>query len=358
VNRRDFLIGAGVAACARRAAAAGPAPGVGASHPLQRAWRAWKAAHLAPEGRVVDGYQGGVSHSEGQGYGMTLAALFGDAPAFEAMRVWTETNLAVRDDPLLAWRWSPDAAIPTPDRNNASDGDLFYAWALLLAAERFGVAEHAARAATHAAALAALCLAERPDASGRVLLLPGVEGFRTSQGVIVNPSYAMPRALRELADAAGIAALADCADDAASLLDEMTATGLAPDWAEVTAAGWRPTAGRSSDNGYEAMRVPLFLIWSGDAGRPAVARQAEAQTRAAASEEGAAVVFARESGMVMERSVHPGYAALAGLTVCARSRAVGAAIPPFDPAQPYFPATLHLMALVAQIERAPRCFPL
>jgi len=155
-----------------------------------------------------------------------------------------------------------------------------------------------------------------------------------------------------------VAALADCADDAASLLDEMTATGLAPDWAEVTAAGWRPTAGRSSDNGYEAMRVPLFLIWSGDAGRPAVARQAEAQTRAAASEEGAAVVFARESGMVMERSLHPGYAALAGLTVCARSRAVGAAIPPFDPAQPYFPATLHLMALVAQIERAPRCFPL
>ena len=100
---------------------------VGPSSPLAAPWAAWKAAYLDDSGRVVDQLQQGASHSESQGYGLLLAAIFGDDPVFDQIYRWTETNLAVRSDALLAWRWLPEGAGRVPDRNNASDGDLFYA---------------------------------------------------------------------------------------------------------------------------------------------------------------------------------------------------------------------------------------
>jgi endoglucanase len=363
VNRRALVAGAAALALGGRprvGRAGGPPPDGGPRPPLA-AWAAWKAAHLAPEGRVVDGPQRGVSHSEGQGYGMALAVAFSDRDAFEAMRAWTERTLAVRDDGLLAWRWRPDAAPAVADLNNASDGCLFYAWALARAAGAgLGTPADLERAARIAGALAERCVVPHPDGSGRLLLLPGVEGFRTEAGFVVNPAYAMPRALRELAAATGVEALAACADGSLAVLADMARTGLTPDWAEVTPGGWRPAAGRSADNGYEAMRAPLFLVWSGELDHPAVERQARAHRRAADAPDaaGAPVVMARESAAVIERSDDPGYAAIAALFACLATAEMGAAIPAFAADQPYYPATLHLMTSIAQMEMAPRCFPL
>ena len=80
----------------------------------------WRNRFLAPEGRVVDTNQGGISNSEGQGYGLLLAQ------AFELIVSWTASHLAIRQDALTAWRWDPHAG---PDRSGetATDGDLFRA---------------------------------------------------------------------------------------------------------------------------------------------------------------------------------------------------------------------------------------
>ena len=84
MNRRGFLA-AGLAGIAGGAALSGSAfattaagPMIAADHPLQAAWTAWKALCLRTDGRIVDSFQNGASHSEGQGYGLTLAAAFGD----------------------------------------------------------------------------------------------------------------------------------------------------------------------------------------------------------------------------------------------------------------------------------------
>ena len=50
-----------VAGCARR-------------QPPDPRWAAYKTRFFQPEGRIVDTGNGGVSHSEGQGYGLLLAA--------------------------------------------------------------------------------------------------------------------------------------------------------------------------------------------------------------------------------------------------------------------------------------------
>jgi endo-1,4-beta-D-glucanase Y len=364
MKRRRFLKSAGAVATGivlplpvRAQAPSTIAAAIPKDHPLQSGWQMWKSMCLAPEGRAIDGFQNSDSHSEGQGYALTLAAAFDDIDAFEAIRAWTEQNLAIRPDALLAWRWRHDQRPHVPDRNNASDGDLFYAWALASMAARHGRPELALRAQKIATDLVRLCVVAHPDGSARQLLLPAEQGFALEQGFIINPSYTMPRALRDLAASTGVDVLSSVADDGISLMNQMAETGLVPDWATVDATGWTLPPGRFSANaGYEAMRVPLFAIWSGQPTLPAVSRFAAAATENAADE--AATVFDRVSGNVMETSPHPGYRALASLASCAGSSNPGAAIPPFSVDQPYYPATLHLMSLVAQVEMYPRCVPI
>ncbi len=358
IDRRRFnmILVAAAAMGVARGAAAQQAP-VAADHPLQASWASWKSRFLDSSGRVIDGFQKDASHSEGQGYGMTMAVTFGDHEAFAAMRDWTEAHLAIRPDPLLAWRWIPGETPQVPDYNNASDGDLFYAWALLRGGRIFGDPGDLGRAQELASALSTTCLVQHPDGSGRLLMLPAIEGFATDNGFIINPSYYMPRAMRDLGEAFGIRSLIDASRDGVALLEEMSATQLMPDWAEITAEGWRPAEGFSDDSGYEAMRVPLFMLWSGLSTHSSVQAMARAH-QASDGGPGAATVLDRSTGLVKEHSTYAGYAATPALADCALASSVGSAIPPFTGDQPYYPATLHLMALIAQMEVYPRCVPL
>jgi endoglucanase len=94
------------------------------------AWRDYKSRFISEQGRVIDTANGGISHSEGQGYGMLLAVAADDRAGFDALWGWTRANLMVRDDELIAWRWEPDKRPAVADMNDAADGDLLVAWAL------------------------------------------------------------------------------------------------------------------------------------------------------------------------------------------------------------------------------------
>ena len=250
-----------------------------------------------------------------------------------------------------------------PDRNNASDGDLFYAWALVTRGLRDGNGTMIDRAIAIARDLVAACVRQAPDGSGRLLFLPAAQGFDTDGAMVINPSYYMPRAMAELARATGARDLAICAADGMALMGDLARAGLMPDWVKVQPGGMVIPGDRPDRNGYEAVRVALFLIWSDRASHPAVLRQSQAYRRANATarlETGDHVtVFDRVSGDVVETSSHVGYGAVAALIACATDRERGAAMPFFRTiGQAYYPATLHLMALVAQITSAPECTPI
>ena len=141
-------------------------------------WAAYRDRFVMADGRVVDDANGGISHSEGQGYGLLLAFSAGDRGAFERIFDFTRNQLLIRDDGLAAWKWDPNAKPHIVDVNNASDGDILIAYALGLAGKAWGEPRYTEAAAKLATAIGTNLFAE---ANGRVVLKPGVSGLRAAR---------------------------------------------------------------------------------------------------------------------------------------------------------------------------------
>lgn len=229
-------------------------------------WRSFADRFVTPEGRVVDDDNGGISHSEGQGYAMLLAEAAGDRAAFDRIWRWTRANLFIRPDGLAAWRWQPDATGTggaVSDPNGAADGDILIAWALLRASERWNLPAHRGEAERLVRAIRANLVVEH---AGLHVVLAGQEGFRRPEGLVVNPSYWVYPALLDFDRL-------HPGDD----WDKVVRSGLVllgrarfspaelpGDWVLLASDG---SVGLPSDMpheyGYNAVRIPLYLAWAG-----------------------------------------------------------------------------------------------
>jgi endoglucanase len=236
-----------------------------------RDWTAFKSRFLAPEGRVIDNGNNNQSHSEGQGWGLTLAEHHDDRAAFDQMLVWTRRNLRRETDHLHAWRWRPDRRPAVQDTNNATDGDLFIASALLRGGRRWS--DPALTEEGTAVARDVLRLLVR-RAGGSIVLLPGARGFEHRTHVVINPSYYSYPAIATLAEALPDPAWLRMAGDGLRLLRaaRFGRWGLSPDWLSVARLDGRvsPAEGWPARFSYDAVRVPLWLAWAGLADEAAV----------------------------------------------------------------------------------------
>ena len=226
-------------------------------------WASFRNKHIAPEGRVIDNGNNGISHSEGQGYAMVLAERANDRETFDKLLAWSEVNLARDDMALFSWRYDPSLAIPVSDRNNASDGDILIAWALTLAAARWGDETYAARAQEIRAAISDHLLI---DQGGRTFLLPGRSGFDKREATTLNLSYYIWPALRAFAVAEPDGPWVKVVGDGEWLL-EKAAFGplrLPTDWVDLMPDGQvQPAEGWQPQFGFDAVRVALYLHMDG-----------------------------------------------------------------------------------------------
>jgi endoglucanase len=226
-------------------------------------WDYFKRQFIVGGARVIDTGNNDVSHSEGQGWGLLFAQSNNDRETFRKLWEWTSASLQ-RSDGLFSWKWSPRLSNPVPDKNNATDGDLLIAWALIRAARRWnepGWLEPARR--IQAAILDKLLY----DAQGRVLLMPGVEGFVRGSRRIVNLSYYVWLAIHEFAEQFGDQGRWRRLDtDGLWLLDNAAFAhhGLPPDWLLYGNQEFRIADGWPPHFGFDAIRIPLYLAWRND----------------------------------------------------------------------------------------------
>jgi len=311
---------------------------------LADGWRQYKDRFLTSEGRVVDNANGGISHSEGQGYAMLIAERLDDRPTFEAIWQWTRSNLLVRGDGLAAWRWSPQ--VPhVADRNNATDGDLLIAWALAEASDRWHVSEY-----RETARLIVAGLATKVVTSSRFgpILLPASTGFAGKDrpdGPVVNLSYWLFPAFKRLR------AVSDAIDwDAVAAtgktLIELSRFGpkrLPSNWISLAPAQPEPASSFPAVFGYDAVRIPFYLAWGEPADRDLLKLFSPLDLS----------VIDVKTGNPSQQLSDPDYGAIANLVEC---------VGPHSPVQWkafhgefYYPATLYLLALIAAEEVGEAC---
>ncbi len=226
-------------------------------------WQIFRSRFLGSDGRVIDTGNGGISHSEGQGWGLLFSQAANDKPSFDLILAWTSTYLARPDDALHVWRYDPSAKNPTADMNNATDGDIFIAWALARGAQSWGQPALAAAAASIAAAIRdKLCFTQ----SGKVFLLPGISGFVSPSALNLNPSYYVWPALDTLEQLAPSNLWASLRADGLSTLTAgvFGKWALPPDWLAVSRPGLslQPAAAWPPRFSFDAIRVPLWLSWA------------------------------------------------------------------------------------------------
>lgn len=223
-------------------------------------WQEYKARFISEDGRVIDYYQGKVSHSEGQGYGMLLAVLNDDKPAFDKIWQWTKNNLCVRKDNLLVWLWGKrqNGEWEVIDYNNATDGDILVAFALLRAQKKWGVGSYKAEALKIIKAIRKEVAFNWQE---RIFLLPGYYGFTKKEAAVINPSYFVFPAYKLFAEVDDKSFWKKVYGDAKFFLSlaVFSSHRLPSDWVSLTNSDFSISKERSVNFGYEAIRVPLYL---------------------------------------------------------------------------------------------------
>jgi len=217
---------------------------------VMRAGQFFLRRYVDGDGRVVRRDQGGDTVSEGQAYGMLIAAGLGDWKRFDTIWAWTRSHLR-RPDGLLSFRWAGGRVVGF---QAATDADLDAARALLVA----GCARGRSDLRQASVALGRAVLGHETARRGSQLIV-AAGPWAIGQPVTVNPSYLAPATLHALAVASGDRAFAQAADDGRALVAKLS-TPLPPDWATVDANGNATPSGPPGQNvaaqyGFDAART-------------------------------------------------------------------------------------------------------
>lgn len=311
---------------------------------LESDWQHYKVRFLSDDGRIVDTGNHDVSHSEGQGYGLILAVYNHDQAAFQRIWQWTKTHLQVRNDKLFMWRKQVGVPLAQEDPNNATDGDILIAWALLKAAEFWQAPEYRKEAIS-----ILLDVKQKLIVSGSAMpiLLPGAYGFQSANATVVNLSYWVFPALKAFALLEEDPVWQQLIDSGQFLLNQARygRWQLPPDWLQINKDG-SMQATKEQRFGYDAIRIPLYLLMGKiqDERVTAIADYwlfYQAYTPA---------WIAVNENIMDSFGADKGISAVKALTLWSLGRNRHFEVPALDDQQNYYAATLLLLSKLAYLE--------
>jgi len=236
--------------------------GIVSANAQQSVWTQYKAAFIQNDGRVIDKWQG-ISHSEGQSYGMIISVLYDDKDEFDKIWQWTKNNLQVRHDNLFAWNWGSrgNDKWGVIDYNNATDGDIMISYALLKAWVKWQNAGYKAEALK---VIEGIRKNLAFDLEKRTFLLPAYFGFNSADGLRLNPSYLIFSAFKAFSEVEDKSFWEKVYRDSRYLI-EISYLGkfkLPPDWIVLNKKGESSLDGGNGFLfGYDAIRTLLYISW-------------------------------------------------------------------------------------------------
>ncbi|MBF0411869.1 MAG: hypothetical protein HQK70_04050 [Desulfamplus sp.] len=264
-------------------------------------WSYYKSHFISADGRVTDHFQNNISHSEGQGYGLLLALHNNDKATFEKIIHWTQNNIMVRKDGLAAWSWGKrdNGEWGVIDYNNATDGDIIIAWALLIGGEKW---ENSSWISWAEATIDRIRQSLTIKKDNKTVLLPGYYGFtnkldKSSQSdksnqsekadkkeksesinIRINTSYFIFPAFNAFADHTSNNSNSPNSAENRKFWKELYSSSitilkqslagkmtLPPDWLNIDEKGsFVLDKSKGAEFSYDAIRVPLYLAMADD----------------------------------------------------------------------------------------------
>lgn len=247
---------------------------------FQQEWKSFRQKFLGLSGRIIDTrHESKRSHSEGQGWGLIFSSLANDEDAFQRILAFT-MRMKRQDADLFRWAWIPnDPKSPAlgnpneigqmPDSNNATDGDIYIATGLYFGYMRWGNSSYVDLAKRIVQSIERHLL--RSVGEYKSVLIPGLKGFEAYRRVVINPSYFVVHAFEHVFRQLGNGQLwLRVHSECMRILDvaRFGNFGLPPDW---LALPHNPKArpfpereyGMGPVFGYDAVRIPILLIWGG-----------------------------------------------------------------------------------------------
>ncbi|MFP3868074.1 MAG: glycosyl hydrolase family 8 [Desulfobacteraceae bacterium] len=247
---------------------------------LRQTWESYRADFISADGRVIRPENQQDSISEGQAYAMLRAVWIADQATFDRCYAWTEAHLSRRQakgDHLLAWRWGQArrGQWQVLDWNSATDADLDYALALILAHQQWGrpsqpLPDYLAQARLILDDI--LARETATDRLGRRWLTPG-SWITPELPLLLNPSYFSPAAYRLFYSVTQDRRWLELIDSTYYALEKISrqlggrqGVGLFPDWCVLSGPDrFEPSPQQSTNYGWEAVRIPwriaLEQLW-------------------------------------------------------------------------------------------------
>ena len=333
-------------------------------------WQAYSAQFIMADGRVIDNVNGGISHTESQGYGMLLSVAANDKAAFERIWAFTQTNMYIRDDGLAAWKFEPgDTSVASndanqaagavagkiTDMNNATDGDVLIAWALAEAgAAGFGE-DYLARAKQISQALGSTVY----NAGGFGLqMMPGKVGFSAEERggqPVINLSYWVFPAFDRLAVLTPRPMWSGLNKSGRALIElsQGFESALPSDWMALNIESGTMTSAPGFDDAfsYNSIRIPLYLAMTGPQSR----RMLRASFEHWFQLDGPLKTVGVNDRSLRDALSDPGYEAIRSLYKCATASTPFPAGTLTSLDVNYYPATLQLLAIIAARQSYPKC---
>ncbi|MCX7738240.1 MAG: glycosyl hydrolase family 8 [Hydrogenothermaceae bacterium] len=161
---------------------------------IKLSWELYKAKYLKEKSYIVDPYNNNRVTSEAQGYGLIIALINNDKSVFDSLYNWSKKNLQ-REDNLFSWHWNNVVV----DKNNASDGDLLIAYALLRAYWKWGDKYYLKEFESVNSSLKRLIVKIVKSKDTFALFLPAVYGFSNERyEITLYPSYYINFIIKEM----------------------------------------------------------------------------------------------------------------------------------------------------------------
>jgi endoglucanase len=228
-------------------------------------WAEFKRLHLQADGRVIDNFEGkAITTSEGQAYALFFAVVADDRRQFDLLWRWTVNNLMQGDEStwLPAWKWGKDetsGSWKVLDANSASDADVWIAYSLLQAAQRWNSAEYRKAGMQLLGRIARREVVDLPGVGW--MMLPASYGYALAPARWrVNPSYLPIQVMRYFAKVDAEGPWCDLITNTEFMLGAVAGAGGVPDWVVYTPEkGFQPDPEMGRISGYEAIRV--YLWW-------------------------------------------------------------------------------------------------